>query len=95
MAAATWLRDDFDNPKTDEAFAIYNAMSLAIDCGFRKGRIESDCAQVIKLIQEEHMQPRTYLGNVLIGIWKLKRHFIECRFGWVRRNCNKEAHMLA
>jgi hypothetical protein len=95
VAAATWDMDGANDPALAEAFAIYNAVLLALDCCFRNVVIECDCLKVVSLVNRDDLVPRSYLGKIVHGIKNCIRGFRSCRVRHIRREANQTAHALA
>jgi len=71
-------------------------MELAQDCFLHRVVFESNCEKVFKLVNGVLDLPRTYLGNLIEGIRKVKGSSTYCFFfNFVRREGNSEAHFLA
>jgi hypothetical protein len=95
IVAATWEKPGPEDPLLAEAFALYNAIHLAKDRGFHEVLFESDCSQLISLINSPGDNPRTYVGNAIKGIRSVSTHFRSCRFTHIQREANRAAHLLA
>ncbi|KAL5812922.1 hypothetical protein ACOSQ3_027872 [Xanthoceras sorbifolium] len=83
------------DPAIAEAKAIFFGLSLAVDRGLLDLVIESDCAQVIKLLNDNTVV-RSDIGLVLNDIREILR-LSSPRFSFVhiRRSGNLVAHSLA
>jgi hypothetical protein len=90
MAAATWRLKGSDEAITAEAFALLLTVRLARDCGF-----EADNERVIKLVQNEKIENRSYLGKILDEIRVLQSSFDTCQFRFISRKYNNVAHNMA
>jgi hypothetical protein len=95
IAAATWEKPGADDPTLAEAFALYNAIHLAIDCGFLDVQFENDNAYVISLINKADSNPKSYVGNAIRGIRSARGYFRNCSFNHINREANRVAHLLA
>jgi hypothetical protein len=98
VAAATWEPPGGDEPTLAEACAMYNAVILAVDCGFQELLFESDCEALVNLLNrdgESLVYPRTYVGNVVRGIRSNMVLFRHSRIRYIHRDANKAAHHLA
>jgi hypothetical protein len=84
-----------NDPTLAEAFALYKAVLLAIDCGFHEVACESDNAGVIGLINNASKIPRLYTGNLIQGILCNKGSFRGSSFRHIGREANSVAHYLA
>jgi hypothetical protein len=84
-----------DDPTLAEAYALYNAIHLAIDCCFHDVQFESDNAKVVALINIEEDNPRNYVGNLIRGIRCNRHRFGLCSFLHINREANRAAHILA
>jgi len=95
MAAATWNLDGFDDVATTEAAAILHTMKLARDCGFRNMIFESDSEVVVRLLQREDRNHRSYLGLMVREMLCLRNDFDSCCFSFSHRSTNGLTHSLA
>jgi hypothetical protein len=84
-----------EDPTLAEAFALYNAIHLAKDCGFQDVHFECDCASVISLIRDSDCNPRSYVDNAIRGIHSTRTLFRNCSFKHIHREANRAAHLLA
>jgi hypothetical protein len=75
VAAATWEVPGANDPMLAEAFAIYLAMTMAIDCCFQDVEFESDNKRVIQLINSGDNNANSYVGNIMWGIKCIKLCF--------------------
>jgi hypothetical protein len=95
VAGATWEPSGGDEPTLAEACAMYNAVTLVIDCGFQKVIFESDCETLVKLLNSDGMYPKTYVGNVVRGIRSNMAFFRHSGVRYIHRDANKAARHLA
>jgi hypothetical protein len=95
VAAASWEPLGGDEPTLAEACAMYNAIILAIDCGFQEVIFESDCETLVKLLNSNVQCPRNYVGNIVRGIRSNLVFFRHSRVNYIHREANKVAHHLA
>jgi hypothetical protein len=95
LAAATWSVPGSNDPTLAEAYALYKAILLAIDCGFFEVICESDNASVIQLLNDVSKNPRLYIGNLIQGILCNRGRFRGISFRSIGREANKVAHCLA
>jgi hypothetical protein len=95
LASATWLIPGFSDPLTAEACALYNMTRLAAECCFTNVVLESDCAKVIMQVNELQESHRSYTGNFVRGINRMRGCFQSCSFAHIDRRANKVAHRLA
>lgn len=65
MAASTWETDGNDRALEAEAYALLTGMRFAKDCGFRKVVFEGDNEKLMKMVREDYVQNRSYLGLML------------------------------
>jgi hypothetical protein len=79
----------------EEAFAIYMAMTMAIDCCFQEVEFESDNKRVIQLINLGENNPNSYVGNIVWGINCMKLSFRSCVVRHINRQANKASHCMA
>jgi hypothetical protein len=68
FAAATWHMEGFNEPAVAEAYGIYLALEFTADCGFMEVTFESDCEQLIRILNDKKPTPNHYMGNVIKGI---------------------------
>lgn len=80
IASATRGRNGFDCAATAEAYAIYAAMHLALDCGIRNVVFESDCEAIINKLNRRMDNERSYLGSILKEIWRTSEGLDRCVF---------------
>jgi hypothetical protein len=95
LAAATWLAPGSNDPTLAEAYTLYKAVLLAIDCGFFAITCESDNDGVIRLLNDASKNPRLYIGNLIQGILCNRGSFRSISFRSIGREANKVAHCLA
>jgi hypothetical protein len=95
VAAATWVVPGANDPTLAEAFAMYLAMRMAIDCCFQDVEFECDNDRVIRLTIAEENSPNSYLGNIVWGIKCVKHQFRSCLVRHINRQGNKAAHCMA
>jgi hypothetical protein len=95
LAAATWLVPGSNDPTLVEAYALYKAILLAIDCGFFEVICESDNACVIRLLNDASKNPRLYIGNLIQGILCNRGSFRGISYRSIGHEANKVAHCLA
>jgi hypothetical protein len=88
IAAATWEIPGPEDSTLAEAYALYNATHLALECCFRDVQFESDNARVITLINSHNESPRSYVGNLIRGIRCNKGRFRNCSFHHINREAN-------
>ncbi|XP_031103207.1 uncharacterized protein LOC116006850 [Ipomoea triloba] len=82
------------DPHLAEAMAIKEALSWAMECGWRKVMVYSDCQLVCSLLKSRSLN-LSYAGCVLKDCHNLKRHFDTVSFVFIPRSANKLAHALA
>jgi prenyltransferase beta subunit len=68
---------------------------LAAECCFTNVVLESDCAKVIMQVNELQESHRSYTGNFVRGINRMRGCFQSCSFAHIDRRANKVAHRLA
>jgi hypothetical protein len=95
LAAATWEMSGADDPTLAEAVALYNAVLFAKDCCFRDVTFESDCSEIIELVNKEGGRSRSYVGKIIRGIICNRSVFRACQFKHIKRETNRAAHNLA
>jgi hypothetical protein len=84
-----------DDPTIAEVVALYNAILFAKECCFRNVLFESDCSQIIDLVNKEGYRPRSYVGKIIRGINCNRSDFRACQFKHIKREANRAAHNLA
>jgi hypothetical protein len=82
MASATWVRSGFTT-------------RLAVECCFIAVEFESDCLNVVKVVNSPLPSPRNYFGNLIRGIHQNLDRFRQCSFKFIDRKANRAAHKLA
>ena len=82
------------SPQVAEASAVFHGMLFALDKGWSRIVIQSDCMEVISAIQKRGARA-TELGTVLNDIFILVSRFENISFIFHPRGCNKAAHVLA
>jgi hypothetical protein len=95
LASATWQLPGFNDPNTAEACALYLMTKLAVDCCFTSVEFESDCASIIKGVNEFQANHRTYSNNLLLSVNRMRARFRFCSFRHISRRANKVAHNIA
>jgi hypothetical protein len=95
MASATWVRSGFNDAATAEACALYFTTRLAAECCFIAVEFESDCLNVVKVVNSPLPSPRNYFGNLIRGIHQNLDRFRQCSFKFIDRKANRAAHKLA
>jgi hypothetical protein len=95
VAAATWKVPGANEPLLAESFAIYKAMTMAIDCCFQEVEFESDNKRLVQLINLGENNPNSYMGNIVWGINCIKRSFRSCIVRHITRQANKASHCMA
>ncbi|KAK2355525.1 Ribonuclease H superfamily protein [Trifolium repens] len=94
-ATATWEVPGNDNPLLAEAYVLYHAVRFAMECCFRTVFFESDSAGLIKLLNSDEQNPRSYVGSIVEGIKCSRSSFRFCSFKHINRESNQAAHNLA
>jgi hypothetical protein len=65
LAAATWVVPGSRDPTLAEAWVLYKAVLLALDCGFFEVECESDNTTIVSYINDSSSKPRSYVGNMV------------------------------
>ncbi|XP_048502189.1 uncharacterized protein LOC125498277 [Beta vulgaris subsp. vulgaris] len=84
---------DVSSPEEAEARAILFGLQTAFDAGLRNLEVESDCLNVIKLLNGH--KARTLTQVVVNDTLALSNLFSFCSFSFANRSCNKVAHSVA
>jgi hypothetical protein len=79
---------------TMEAIACRDGLALAAQSGVRKIWLETNCQQVV-LLWQTGINQRSTIVTILQEIRELSLLFLDFKFSFVSRNCNKIAHVLA
>lgn len=87
-------REDLCNVAEVEAMTIQRGLEVARDIDIRSLCVEADCMEVIAGINSMG-QDRTAVGMILEDIKTLASYFTSFSFMFVRRSCNRVAHLLA
>lgn len=95
LASATWRVHGSDDVIVAEALALLYTIRLTLECGFRRMIFEADNQRLIRLVQNEKEEDRTYLGQIIGVIRQLQSHFDTRQFRHISRTCNKVAHCMA
>jgi hypothetical protein len=95
LAAATWVVPGSRDPTLAEAWVLYKAVLLALDCGFFEVECESDNNTIISYINDPSSNPRSYVGNLVQGILLNRGRFRRISFRSISRKANSVAHRLA
>lgn len=95
MALASWRLKGSEDVLFAEAFALYRSTDLAIDCGFRRVVFEVDSEKLVKLVQNDMYEDRSYLGQLIYEIRILQSQFDACSIIHIDRSCNGLAHKMA
>jgi hypothetical protein len=95
LAAATWVIPGSNDSTLAEACALYKAILLALDCGFFEVECESDNATLISFVNNVCHNPRSYVGNLVMGILCNMGRFRQISVRTISRKANKVAHCLA
>jgi len=95
VAAATWRMHGFYEPTVAEAYGIYLALEFAANCGFLDVTFESDCEQLIRILNDKEPIPNHYVGNVIREIHFRTMGLRHVSFSHVDRQGNVAAHKLA
>lgn len=82
------------SPETAEAMAIRCALRAALDEGYQKIVLASDCLSIIQRIQSVGCD-RSMNGALISDIKVLATGFWDCSFMHVSRSTNAAAHLLA
>ncbi|XP_019191685.1 PREDICTED: uncharacterized protein LOC109186206 [Ipomoea nil] len=82
------------DPHLAEAMGIKEALSCAMECGWRNLVILSDCQLVCSSLRSSALY-NSYAGCVLNDCFSLKRQFDYVSFRFIYRSANKIAHVLA
>jgi hypothetical protein len=64
IAAATWSVPGAESPTLAEAYAMYLAMTMAVDCCFQEVEFECDNIEVVSLVESVDCNPKSYLDNI-------------------------------
>jgi hypothetical protein len=91
--SAKWY-DHCLNALTMEAIACRDSLALAAQSGAQKIWLETNCQQVVQLWQAGANQRSTAV-TILQEILELSLLFLDFKFSFSPRNCNKIAHALA
>ncbi|XP_021734865.1 uncharacterized protein LOC110701540 [Chenopodium quinoa] len=92
--AASWRGDECWNASIAEAKAILWGLQLAVEFGFRKVQVESDCQGLVTAIREQE-RGDSCLHLILDDIYHVCNSFESVSWSLIRRGGNKVAHELA
>lgn len=81
------------SPEEAEARAILFGLQTAFDVGLKNLEVESDCLNVIKLLNGH--KARTFTQVIVNDILALSNSFTFCSFSFAYRSYNKVAHSMA
>jgi hypothetical protein len=95
IAAATWNIPGADDPTLAEAYVMYLAMTMVVECCFQDIEFESDNDGVVTLINSVDCNPKSYLGNIVWGIKCIKSQFRSCFVRHISRQANRASHCMA
>ena len=95
MALASWRMKGSDDVKFAEAFALYHSTDLALACGFKRVVFEVDIERLVSLVQNDLIEDRSYLGQLLYEIQSLQTQFDTCSLTYIDRSCNGLTHKMA
>jgi ribonuclease HI len=90
---ARWYEQVFD-ACTMEAMACRDGLKMAVQAGYQRVHLETDCLDVIQLWKRWESQ-RSIISYILEEIVELSNGLHEFSFSFVHRVCNKVAHVLA
>jgi hypothetical protein len=93
-AACSELIEAVMAPELAEALAVRRNVSLALEEGFNKVWVATDCLSVVQRINST-MINQSSVGVVIQDIKSLISGFDCILFIHVRRHCNESAHILA
>lgn len=82
-------------PGSGEMFAVLRALELAMDRGFTRIKIRSDCNAMRRDLRERHRAGDAGDIDVQRKVLGLARQFVWVDFGYVPRRKNQIAHALA
>ena len=93
MAQGKWYENILD-AGVGEALASRDAVKLAVQFGFHKIHLETDCLELIQLWEKREMQ-RSIIAPILSEINEFRLASTEFVFTFASRSCNRVAHLLA
>jgi ribonuclease HI len=94
LTACSELHNEVTAPEIAEALACRRAVSLAVEEGFDKIIVVSDCLSLIHRLQSLELD-RSMVGLVVQDIKHICTCFAEVSFMHALRQCNEAAHVLA
>lgn len=77
-----------------EAVACRDGLRLAQQIGVQRIWLESDCQELLKLWNAGETQ-RSSVMTIIKEIQELSSLFLDFKFSFISRTCNKVAHVLA
>jgi ribosomal-protein-alanine N-acetyltransferase len=79
-----------------EELAVLRALELAAERGYRRVRVDSDYNLLKRRLKKAHAKGTEADQDTLRGmVLRLAQQFDECRFAWILRRKNGQAHRLA
>jgi ribonuclease HI len=79
-----------------EELAVLRALELAAERGYRRVRVYSDYHYLKRRLKDSHAKDAEADQDNLRGmVLRLAERFDECRFAWILRRRNGQAHLLA
>ncbi|KAK4420230.1 hypothetical protein Salat_2436000 [Sesamum alatum] len=79
------------SPEQAKILAMKDGIEQAIQCSWNYVIIESDCCQKVNSTSTD----KSLLGNLVHDTRLLSGVFVSCKFTFVRRSSNCEAHTIA
>lgn len=92
-AKAVWHERCLD-AMTMEALACQEGLVLARQCGVQRIHLETDCLELVRLWELGDLQ-RSTVSPILKEMKNISSDFLEFRFSFANRDCNRVAHLLA
>ncbi|XP_021748542.1 uncharacterized protein LOC110714345 [Chenopodium quinoa] len=77
-----------------EALAMRHALCIAIESGFRRVCVETDCLKLHSYVSKGNAPP-TEFGSIVHDILHIAKGCQSCSFTFVKRSGNRVAHELA
>ncbi|KAL0010086.1 hypothetical protein SO802_005194 [Lithocarpus litseifolius] len=94
MAALSAMGPSVSCSEDAETMACRKAVEFAVDAGFSELMIEGKSVNVMKAISSSILD-LSVVGNVVADIQWIIRGLRRVSFNWVKRDCNRVAHVLA
>lgn len=94
MAALSAIGPSVSGSEEAETLACRKAMVFAVDAGFTELIIEGDSINVMKALSSSSLD-LSIVGNVVVDIQCLIHGLRRVSINWVKRDCNRVAHVLA